>query len=84
VAAHYKRGAAAPRGFVAYADPASRTRLVFSSVTSLVAAGDRATLVGTAFRLELGPQKRFSLSFAGGSVSGALHPGGIALRCASP
>jgi hypothetical protein len=81
VAADFR--AVAPRGFVAYLDTASRTRLFFSKLTSLSAAGGHATLVGTGFRLELGPQKHFGLSYVGGSVSGALQPGRIALNCAS-
>jgi hypothetical protein len=75
---------ATPRGFVAYFDSASKTRLFFSDLTSLTVAGGRATLIGSGFRLELGPQKRFGLSYSGGAASGALQPGGIALRCASP
>jgi Lamin Tail Domain/Calx-beta domain len=83
VAADSTHGAR-PRGFVAYVDAASKTRHFFSSFTSLTVAGGRATLSGTAFRLELGPQQEFSLSYSGGSVSGTLQPGGIALRCTSP
>jgi hypothetical protein len=84
VAADSTRSASSPRGFVAFVDAASKARLFFSNLTSLTVAGGRATLAGAAFRLELGPQKQFSLSHSGGSVSGTLQPGGIALRCASP
>jgi uncharacterized protein len=80
VAAKYRPGAAAPRGFVAFRDRTTKTRLFFTELTRLVVRGDETALVGTGFRLELRPGRQFQLSTAAGTVVGTAA---IARRCGS-